>query len=114
MFEEISELTKIFRKRISELDELIIPDRIKKDTKTPITSFIIPHLNSHEVAVYLDESFNIDIRSGYFCSHQLIKSITNSYKTDGTLQISFHYYNTLADIDRISEALEKCIKTFFP
>jgi selenocysteine lyase/cysteine desulfurase len=112
MFNEVINLTKLFRKRMSELQEVVLSNKIKDESRTPVTSFLITNLNSHEAAVYLDESYQIDIRSGYFCSHQLVNHLTQEHETDGMLQVSFHYYNTPLDIERIFEALKNCIKTF--
>jgi selenocysteine lyase/cysteine desulfurase len=112
MFNEVINLTELFRKRMTELEEVVLSNKIKDESRTPVTSFLITNLNSHEAAVYLDESYQIDIRSGYFCSHQLVNHLTQEHETDGMLQVSFHYYNTPVDIERIFEALKNCIKTF--
>lgn len=105
-------LNKIFRKRISEISQVLIFNNSNNYENTPVTSFIIPEINSHEVAVYLDESSKVDIRSGYFCSNQLVNQMTTGYKTDGILQVSFYYYNTIVDIEHFCQAIENCIKLF--
>ena len=112
MLDHIITLNKTFRNRISEINQITLLNNSINILETPITSFIIPKINSHEVAVYLDEISKIDIRSGYFCSHQLVNQITNGYKTDGILQVSFYYYNNLNDIDSFCQAIKNCIRDF--
>ncbi|OLS19893.1 MAG: putative cysteine desulfurase [Candidatus Heimdallarchaeota archaeon LC_3] len=112
MSDYIIHLNKTFRKKISEINQILILNNSINHENTPITSFIIPEINSHEVAVYLDELSKIDIRSGYFCAHQLVDQLTKGYKTDGILQVCFYYYNTISDVDHFCHAIDNCVKLF--
>ena len=62
-------------------------------------------INCHEVALFLDDS-NIAVRSGLVCAHPLIKP----FSKEGLVQISLHAYNTIEDIDRLTESLRMIIK----
>ena len=57
-------------------------------------------MGCHDIALFLDES-NIAVRSGYVCAHPIIQSITD----DGLVQVSMHAYNTIDDIDRLTDTL---------
>lgn len=58
-------------------------------------------INCHDIALFLDES-NIAVRSGLLCSHPLISQIS----ADGIVQISIHAYNTLDDIEHLTNTLQ--------
>jgi cysteine desulfurase/selenocysteine lyase len=62
-------------------------------------------INCHEIALFLDDS-NIAVRSGLVCAHPLIKSFSD----EGIVQVSIHAYNTIEDIDRLTESLRMIIK----
>ena len=113
IFRHITQLTKYFRNRIlHELSDVYIPSKILDFPDTPITAFYIPGLDPHEIAIYLDEIYNIDVRSGRFCAHQLIVNFGYHHDINSILQVSFHFYNVKSDIDLLINALKNCIKTF--
>ncbi len=58
-------------------------------------------INCHDIALFLDES-NIAVRSGLLCAHPLIVPLS----PDGLVQISIHVYNTLEDINRLTNVLQ--------
>jgi selenocysteine lyase/cysteine desulfurase len=62
-------------------------------------------INCHEIALFLDDS-NIAVRSGLVCAHPLIKPFSD----EGLVQVSLHAYNTIEDIDRLTESLRMIIK----
>ena len=62
-------------------------------------------INCHEIALFLDDS-NIAVRSGLVCAHPLVKP----FSEDGLVQVSLHAYNTIEDIDRLTDSLRMIIK----
>jgi cysteine desulfurase/selenocysteine lyase len=69
--------------------------------KIGIVSFNIEGLNSHDVAMYLDEAANIAVRSGLLCSHPML----NKFKIPGVVQASLHFYNTAEEIAKFLEVV---------
>ena len=66
--------------------------------KVGITSFNICQLNPHDVALALDTSANIAVRSGHHCAQPLIKRILGCQQ--GTVRASTYLYNTMDDIEK--------------
>jgi len=56
-----------------------------------IFSFNLAGLDGHEIAMDLDESANIAIRSGMHCVHSWF--LDKGYE-EGSLRASFYFYNT--------------------
>ena len=71
-----------------------------------IFNFNIPGLNSHEVAMMLDSSKNIMVRSGAHCLH----SWFNSKNIKGSVRASFYLYNTIEEVKLFNEELKKLKK----
>lgn len=65
-------------------------------------SFNIKGLNSHDVALILDESSEIMLRSGHHCCMPLIRELG----VDGTVRASLYIYNTTEEVDKLLETLE--------
>jgi cysteine desulfurase/selenocysteine lyase len=64
--------------------------------------------NPHEVAILLDDMYNIMLRSGYHCTHAFHHSLDLN---QGTLRPSFYLYNTIEEIRAFIEALSEIIET---
>jgi len=97
----IKTLSKYLIQRLTEIDALIVYG--EPDENNTIFGFNLnPEngINCHDVALFLDES-NIAIRSGVLCAHSLIQSIAN----DGIIQASIHAYNSIEDINRLSDTI---------
>lgn len=71
---------------------------------TGIISINIIGYTADEVGVILDDEFDICVRTGYHCS-PLIHDFIGSKDYYGTVRISFNYFNTTEDIDKLVEAL---------
>jgi cysteine desulfurase/selenocysteine lyase len=66
--------------------------------KIGITSFNIGNLNPHDVALTLDASANIAIRSGHHCALPLMKEVLK--EPSGTARLSTYLYNTDEEIEK--------------
>ena len=77
--------------------------------KGGIVSFVFdsgrPH--AHDVAQVLDRS-GVAIRAGHHCTMPLHKR----YNVAATARASFYFYNTLAEVDKLGEALEQVKHVF--
>jgi len=76
-----------------------------------IMSFNVDDLNSHDVALALDVSANIMVRSGHHCAMPLTKNIIHK---PGSVRASVYFYNTRDEVDKlvstVGEIAEKIAK----
>ena len=97
-------------KKITE--ELLKVDRIKligpedASLRSGIFSFNIEGVDSHNVAIMLDSSANIMIRSGAHCVH----SWFNAHNLKGSARASFYLYNTELEADLFIDEVKKIVK----
>ncbi len=66
--------------------------------KIGITAFNVRGLNPHDVALALDVSANIMVRSGHQCALPLMKNIICK---SGSVRASAYFYNTRDEIDKL-------------
>ncbi|MEA4812065.1 MAG: cysteine desulfurase [Anaerolineaceae bacterium] len=71
-----------------------------------IASFYIDGIDSHRIALMLDEMAGVMVRSGMHCVH----SWFNSRKISGSVRASFYFYNTLEDAEKLVANLIKIQK----
>jgi cysteine desulfurase/selenocysteine lyase len=101
MIEHITNLSHYMKKKLNEIDGLILYGDPKDETT--IFGFNLAEqseIGCHDIALFLDES-DIAVRSGLICAHTLIQSIVQ----DGLIQASIHAYNSIDDIDHLANTL---------
>ena len=76
------------------------------DLRGSIYSFLVDGVDPHDVALMLDESANIAIRSGNHCVHSWLRA----HKLKGTARASLYLYNNEADCDAFVEALRAVLR----
>ena len=99
------ELIRYLLKEIKSIKGIEIYNPIKNTTG--ILSFNLRNIHSHDVASLLDD-YNIAIRAGHHCTMPLMKKLGIS----GTARVSFYFYNTKEDIDKLINALKEINKRF--
>jgi cysteine desulfurase family protein len=70
-----------------------------------VIAFIIEGIDSHEVAMVLDQHYQIAVRAGIHCTplaHEAVGSIET-----GAVRVSFGIYNTKQEIDQFIKAIEE-------
>ena len=72
------------------------------ERKGGIVSFTLEGIHAHDVAQLLDRH-GVAVRAGHHCAMPLHKR----FGLSATARVSFYFYNTLAEIDRLGEALEQ-------
>ena len=75
-----------------------------------IMSFNIGNLNPHDVALALDVSANVMVRSGHHCAMPLTKEIL--CKEAGTARASTYLYNTEEELEKFINAVAEISKSF--
>ncbi|MCE3295347.1 MAG: cysteine desulfurase CsdA [Crocinitomicaceae bacterium] len=72
--------------------------------KTSVVSFIVDDIHPFDLGTLLDKQ-GIAVRTGHHCTQPLM----DFYKIPGTVRASFAFYNTVEEIDKFIEAVEKGI-----
>lgn len=75
--------------------------------KVPLVSLLHPHVHAHDVGTILDNE-GIEVRAGHHCAMPLM----DFYNVPATTRISLAVYNTMEEIDRCIEVLNKAEKVF--
>ncbi len=91
-YEEFNELSEI---------ELYGPD---PEEKIGVTAFNVRGLNPHDVALALDVSADIMVRSGHHCALPLARNILHK---KGSVRTSAYFYNTREEIDKLVSAVSE-------
>jgi cysteine desulfurase/selenocysteine lyase len=71
-----------------------------------ITTFYIEGIDSHRVAIMLDQMANVCVRSGQHCVH----SWFNAHNIKGSVRSSVYFYNTLSEVEIFVDNLKKIRK----
>jgi cysteine desulfurase / selenocysteine lyase len=71
-----------------------------------IFTFYIEGIDSHRIALMLDQMANIQVRSGMHCVH----SWFNAHQIKGSVRASFYFYNTQEDAVQLITNLQKIRK----
>ena len=77
------------------------------EEKAGIVSFVVQGVHAHDVAQLLDRS-GVAIRAGHHCTMPLHKHL----KVNASNRASFYLYNTLEEVEKFAEALEKTKAVF--
>lgn len=119
--ESVNYLNKIGMKNIQTWEQKLIKYLIEKlekisgikiynpglEKSSGILSFNLEGIHAHDVASLLD-SYGIAVRAGHHCCMPLMKILG----IPGTIRVSFYFYNTFEDIDRLIEAIKKIKEKF--
>jgi len=69
-----------------------------------LISFVMDGVHHQDIATLLDQQ-GIAVRAGHHCAHPLMEALG----LKGTVRISFSIYNTLEDVDKLIDALNKTV-----
>jgi len=75
--------------------------------KAGIVSFTMGRAHAHDIAQLLDRE-GIAIRAGHHCAMPLHKR----FGVAATARVSFYFYNTMAEVERLAEGLRKVLGLF--
>jgi len=78
------------------------------ERRVSIIPFNVGDLNPHDVALALDVSANIMVRSGHHCAQPLSKTVISK---PGTVRASCYFYNTLSEIDLLVSTVKEIAET---
>ena len=81
--------------------------RSQAPARAAILSFTIDKVHPHDIATIFDQ-MGICVRAGHHCAQPLMKALG----TPATVRASFALYNTMDDVTRLEEAVQKVKKLF--
>ena len=103
--EHENRLNTLMSNKLKDIDSISIIGPEDVSQRGGIFSFNIESWDPTEIAMHLDEEYNIAIRSGMHCVH----SWFNSRSIEGTARASVYLYNNEADVKKFTEAIEDTI-----
>jgi cysteine desulfurase/selenocysteine lyase len=98
-------LNKFITDEIAEIPGLKIIGPRDPALRGGIISFYVNGLDSHRIALFLNETANIMIRSGQHCVHSWFAS----HNIQGSARVSLYFYNTIAECHIFVKNLKKVI-----
>ncbi|MCL4354198.1 cysteine desulfurase [Patescibacteria group bacterium] len=108
-----SEIEKVERKlnvyvsqELLKIPNLKIVGPQDPDLRGGIISFYIEGVDHHQVAIILNQSANIMVRSGQHCVH----SWFNDRQIKGSLRVSLYFYNTLEEAELFVKSLKQVLQ----
>src|SRR4030067_1166636 len=78
------------------------------ERRVGIMPFNVGNLNPHDVALALDVSANVMVRSGHHCAQPLSKTVLGK---QGTVRASCYLYNTTNEVDVLVSAVKDIAET---
>ena len=103
--EHENKLNKLMTKELCDVESLNLVGPSDANQRGGIFSFNLDGWDPTEVAMHLDEEYNIAIRSGMHCVH----SWFNSRGIDGTARASVYLYNNEEDVLSFTNAIKESI-----
>lgn len=73
--------------------------------KTSVVSFVVDGFHPYDIGTILDQ-LGIAVRTGHHCT----QPIMDFYNIPGTIRASFSFYNTLEEVVKLKEGIERAIK----
>ncbi|MCL4419220.1 cysteine desulfurase [Patescibacteria group bacterium] len=99
-------LNKFITNEIINIPKLKIIGSKEPSLRGGIVSFYIEGVDFHQVALMLDESANIMVRSGQHCVHSWFAS----KQIAGSVRASLYFYNTLEEAEMFVNQLKKVLQ----
>ena len=100
------ELNRIITKGMQEIDGISIIGPAEPEQRSGIISITSKNIDFHDIAIIMDETKNIMVRSGRFCVH----SWFNDRAIEGAVRASVYLYNTEEEAHTYVETLKQIIE----
>lgn len=97
------ELLSFATEKLLEIDGLRIIGTAKN--KSSVISLLVDDVHPYDMVTLLDQ-FGIQVRSGHHCAQPLM----GVFCIEGTLRVSFAFYNTKEEVEYFVESLKKVLK----
>ncbi|NTV78717.1 MAG: cysteine desulfurase [Clostridiales bacterium] len=93
--------TTLAKKAASLLAEIPQVQVYGPENRAGVVSFDVEGMNPHDVAIILDQTRKICVRSGYHCAMPALQNMG----LKGTVRASFALYNTMEEVEALAEAV---------
>ena len=103
--EKALKLAKRFYKGIEDIKKIKFYSKDSSNLKSPIVSFNIGNISSDEIALALDEDYDIQVRPGAHCAPLIHKHFGT--QNQGIVRFSFSYFNTDEEVDAAIRAVRE-------
>jgi cysteine desulfurase/selenocysteine lyase len=101
----VSGLARDCARRLAEIPQVQV---YGPDNRTSLASFNVENVNPHDVAMILDETRKICIRSGQHCAQTAVARLGLT----GSARASFACYSTKEEVDALVDAVGKVARSF--
>ncbi|MBR9691580.1 cysteine desulfurase [Candidatus Woesearchaeota archaeon] len=101
-----TELNKKITNELLKIDGIKIIGPEDPELRSGIISFNYKDADPHEIALLLDSSADIMVRSGAHCVH----SWFNAHNLKGSARVSLYIYNTEEECDKLIEEINKIVE----
>lgn len=102
-------ITKKFIEEVENIDGVKIMGKLDIEYRTAVVSLDFEKLDNSEVAYVLDNEYGISVRVGLHCSPSAHKTLGTF--PEGTVRFSFSYFNTLKEVEHVTEAIKKIVSS---
>ncbi|WP_017756747.1 aminotransferase class V-fold PLP-dependent enzyme [Calidifontibacillus oryziterrae] len=106
IFKHEQTLTEVCLTGLNKIEGVRIYGPDIASNRLAVISFNIEGIDSQEVAMILDQHYQIAVRAGLHCSPLAHQSI-GTVEIGGTLRASFGIYNTLEEVEKFVQAIEE-------
>lgn len=99
-------LNRIITDGIKNIPEINFRGPADSEKRGSVTSFYFQGIDSHRIALMLDQMAGITVRSGQHCVH----SWFHAHQIKGSVRVSTYFYNTVEEAELFIENLRKIRK----
>lgn len=97
-----AELVRGATHRLASIDGLRIVGEAPR--KASVVSFVVEGIHPYDIGTLVDQ-MGIAVRTGHHCTQPLM----DRFGLPGTVRASFAFYNTMGDVDRLVEGVERAV-----
>lgn len=108
--QHLKEITKRFYDGIKDIEGIKIYSKKPEGEYSPIVSINLKDMESSELALILDEKYDIQTRPGAHCAPLIHEHFAT--EAQGIVRFSFSYFNTDEEIDKAIEVLREIAKEY--
>src|SRR5699024_119090 len=110
IFTHGQELMALFLEKMKRIKGMTSYGPTQLANRVAVIPFQSSHINSHELAIILDEHYKIAVRAGVHCAPKIHESLATC--EEGLVRVSFGPYNTSAEVNALIQALTEIEQAF--
>ncbi len=99
--QHVQQLQQLAYQRLSALEDLKV---VGYQPHASVLTFVVDGVHHQDIATLLDQQ-GIALRAGHHCAHPMMDALG----VKGTVRASFALYNSVEDVERLVEAVEKAL-----